>query len=142
MENIDPRRGSYRTHDVRVIHSNFEVTPAPYVKTDMSLLLKWYEKNKKKIHPLVLATIFHHKFEKIHPFFDGNGRTGRMILNYILLRNNYPPLVIHKKFKMKYLGAMRVADLSGLEETDKKKYQKLIGFVAQEMVETYWGIFL
>ncbi len=142
MENIDIRTGSYRTHDVRVIHSNFEATPAPYVKTDMGLLLKWYDKNKEKMNPLVLATIFHHKFEKIHPFFDGNGRTGRMVLNYILLRNNYPPLVIHKKFKMKYLEAMRTADLSGLEETDQKKYQRLIDFVAQEMIETYWGIFL
>ncbi len=142
MENIDIRKGSYRNHDVRVIHSNFEATPAPYVRTDMGLLLKWYDKNKEKMNPLVLATIFHHKFEKIHPFFDGNGRTGRMVLNYILIRNNYPPLVIHKKFKMKYLEAMRAADLSGLEETDKKKYQRLIDFVAQEMIETYWGIFL
>lgn len=142
MENIDLRKGSYRTHDVRVIHSNFDATPAPYVKTDMGLLLKWYEKNKMKMNSLVLGIIFHHKFEKIHPFFDGNGRTGRMLLNYILLKNNYPPLVIHKKSRMKYLDAMRTADLSGLEEADKKKYKKLIDFVAKEMVETYWGIFL
>ncbi len=142
MENIDPRKGDYRINDVRVIHSNFEATPAPYVKTDMGLLLKWYDKNKEKMHPLVLATIFHHKFEKIHPFFDGNGRTGRMILNYILLKNNYPPLIIHKKSRMKYLEAMRSADLSELEETDQKKYKKLIDFISQEMVETYWGTFL
>jgi len=96
MENIDARKG-YRTQDVRVIKSNFDATPAPYVKTDMNLLLEWYNKNKKDLHPLVLATVFHHKFEKIHPFMDGNGRTGRMILNYILLKNNYPPLIIHTK---------------------------------------------
>ncbi|MBU1930604.1 Fic family protein, partial [Candidatus Micrarchaeota archaeon] len=70
MENIDSRIG-YRLHDVRVTKTRFKATPAPYVKTDMNLLLKWYFENKDKLHPLVLATIFHHKFEKIHPFMDG-----------------------------------------------------------------------
>ena len=109
MENIDARKG-YRLQDVRVIKANFKATPAPYVKTDMNLLLEWYNKNRKVLHPLVLATIFHHKFEKIHPFMDGNGRTGRMLLNYILLINNYPPLVIHTKIRIEYLKALRMAD--------------------------------
>ena len=69
MDNIDARKG-YRTTDVRVIRSNFDAAPAPYVKTDMNLLLKWYEENKEKLHPLVLAAVFHHKFEKIHPFIQ------------------------------------------------------------------------
>ena len=69
LDNIDKRIG-YRTKDVHVIKANFKSTPAPYVKTDMDLLLKWYQENKEKLHPLVLAQIFHHKFEKIHPFMD------------------------------------------------------------------------
>ncbi|MBI1972463.1 Fic family protein [Candidatus Woesearchaeota archaeon] len=141
MENIDPRSG-YRTTDVRVIKANFEASPAPYVKIDMDLLLQWLEKNKNKLHPLVLATIFHHKFEKIHPFMDGNGRTGRMILNYILLKNKYPPIVIRTKKRAEYVQALREADTVGLLEIKKERYQKLIAYMAAEMNENYWNIFL
>ena len=141
MENIDARKG-YRTTDVRVIKSNFKATPAPYVKTDMDLLLRWHNKNKCNFHPLVLATIFHHKFEKIHPFMDGNGRTGRMIMNYILIQNGYPPIIIHKKTRSEYLEALREADKSDLTKALKEDYFSLAQFVADEMVDSYWGLFL
>ncbi len=141
VENIDVRTG-YRTSDVRVIRANFKATPAPYVKTDMDLLLKWYEQNKKILHPLVLATICHHKFEKIHPFMDGNGRTGRMLFDTVLINNNYPPIIVHKKKRDKYLQALRTADPSDLSKANKEHYQKLIDFMAEEMTETYWNIFL
>lgn len=140
MENIDPRIG-YRTTDVRVIKSNFEATPAPYVKTDMELLLKWCEE-QKDLHPLVLAAIFHHKFEKIHPFMDGNGRTGRMLLNFILMKNNYPPLIIHKKSRINYLNALNKADNSNLKEKNINDYFDLIQFISNEMIDGYWNIFL
>jgi len=141
MENIDVRKG-YRTTNVRVIRSNFDATPAPYVKTDMDLLLKWYNKNKDKLHPLVLATIFHHKFEKIHPFMDGNGRTGRMLLNYVLMINNYPPLIIHKKTRTEYLSALREADNSSPKKAERGDYLPLVQFNASEITDTYWSIFL
>lgn len=141
MENIDARKG-YRTENVRVIRSNFEATPAPYVKTDMDLLLKWYNSNKNKLHSLVLATIFHHKFEKIHPFMDGNGRTGRMLLNYILLTNNYPPLIIRKKTRKEYLETLRKADKSKPSENKIEDYSDLVRFNANEMIDSYWNIFL
>ena len=141
LKNIDPRIG-YRTQDVRVIKANFKATPTPYVKTDMDLLLEWYEKNRNKLHPLVLAIIFHHKFEKIHPFFDGNGRTGRMLMNYILIQNNYPPIVIHTKLKTSYLQALRKADNSNLTKNEKEDYDKIIEFIVDEMSNTYWNIFL
>jgi len=141
MENIDPRRG-YRKEDVHVFRAHFEATPFPYVLTDMNLLLKWYNENKKKLHPIVLATIFHHKFEKIHPFMDGNGRTGRMLLNYILLNNNYPPLVVHKKTRAEYLEALKKADKSSLTKFLKEDYFSLVQFIADEMIISYWNIFL
>ncbi|HLD37210.1 MAG TPA: Fic family protein [Candidatus Nanoarchaeia archaeon] len=141
MENIDARKG-YRTADVRVLRSNFDATPAPFVKTDMDLLLKWHQENKSRLHPLVLATIFHHKFEKIHPFMDGNGRTGRMLLNYILSKNGYPPTIIHKKTRKEYLEAMRIADKSGLKGCEIKDYFELVQFNADEFTESYWSIFL
>ncbi len=141
MSNIDTRIG-YRTQDVRVIRAGFKATPVPYVKTDMDLLLRWYNQNQKKLHPLVLATIFHHKFEKIHPFMDGNGRAGRMLLNLILINNNYPPLIIRKKNRQKYLVALRKADKSSLTKTEKDNYLELVQFTADEMTDSYWNIFL
>ena len=77
LKNIDERTG-YRTHDIRVKLSRFKAAPWPYIKADMKLLLEWYKKNQR-LHPLVLASAFHHKFEKIHPFADGNGRTRRCL---------------------------------------------------------------
>lgn len=141
MNNIDARVG-YRTSDVRVIKANFKATPAPYVKIDMKLLIEWYNKNKEILHPLVLGTVFHHKFEKIHPFMDGNGRTGRMIFNYILIKHKYPPLIIHKKTRKEYLDSLRKADNSNLTIIKKEDYQKLINYTNNEMIDTYWNIFL
>ncbi|MFQ5621650.1 MAG: Fic family protein, partial [Candidatus Nanoarchaeia archaeon] len=98
MERIDPRVG-YRTADVHVFRARFEATPTHYVKADMSLLMKWYKKFSSKLHPFVLATLFHHKFEKVHPFFDGNGRTGRMVMNSIILAHKYPPFIVQNKHR-------------------------------------------
>lgn len=141
MENIDSRTG-YRTTDVRVIKANFKAAPAPYVKTDMSLLLQWYDEHKIKLNPLVLAAIFHHKFEKIHPFLDGNGRTGRMLLNYILLKKEYPPVVIRITERKEYLQGLRIADESNVIKISKEHYENLVLFVANQMIESYWNIFL
>jgi Fic family protein len=139
--NIDERKG-YRATDIRVIKSNFDASPGKYVKTDMDLLLKWFNESKDKIHTSVLAVVFHHKFEKIHPFMDGNGRTGRMIMNLILLKNNFPPTIIHKKMREEYLQAMRKADESDLWKLDEAKYSDLINYAIDEFIQTYWGIFL
>jgi len=141
MENIDKRIG-YRKEDIRVFKSHFDATPGPYVLVDMKLLLKWYNENKDLLHPLVLAAIFHHKFEKIHPFMDGNGRTGRMIMNHILMRSEHPPLILHKRSREEYLDALRNADDSDLTKSSMKDYSKLAQFAANELVNSYWGVFL
>ena len=138
--NIDQRKG-YRTKDVLVKGSGFSSTPWQFISGDIAELIKWYGKNKN-LHPLVLATIFHHKFEKIHPFFDGNGRTGRMLMNFILLKNNYPPLIIRKKFRTDYLDSLSAADNENIFSKEIKQYKKLISFVVSEFINNYWNIFL
>jgi len=140
LKNIDVRVG-YRTADIRVFKSNFDASPGIYVKSDMDLLLKWYADHKKKLHPFVLATIFHHKFEKIHPFMDGNGRTGRMLMNYVLMSAGYPPIVIYKKNRDAYLDALGSADKINITKTDLS-YKKLVGYVTNEASESYWNLFL
>ncbi|MBU1030876.1 MAG: Fic family protein [Nanoarchaeota archaeon] len=141
LENIDIRTG-YRTEEVRVFKMNFKSTPGKYVKADMNILINWYKENEHKLHPLVLATMFHHKFEKIHPFMDGNGRTGRMLMNFILLKNNYPPIIIRKKNRTEYLNKLNKADECGLDKTKKEYYEDLIEFTSFEMKDNYWNIFL
>jgi len=133
LKGIDERKG-YRTQDVRVFRMNFKSTPAPYVLTDMNLLIKWY--NQNKIHPLVLAGLFHHKFEKIHPFMDGNGRTGRMLMNHILMSMGYPPLIIRNRQRQDYIRKLNKAD------NNTENYKELVEFMAKEMTESYWNIFL
>ena len=140
LDKIDERKG-YRNTDIRVVRSNFDASPGKYVKTDMELLLKWFNENQNKLHPIVLAVIFHHKFEKIHPFMDGNGRTGRMIMNYILLKSNLPPTIIHKKTRKEYLESMREADECDLWKISEK-YNDLIDYGIEEFLGTYWNIFL
>ena len=140
LSNIDVRLG-FRHDEIRVIGAGFKSTPYPYIKTDIKILIEWYNKNKN-LHPLVLASIFHHKFETIHPFYDGNGRTGRMIMNHILLKNDFPPIIIRKKTRTEYLEGLKKADKSGLTQTDPKYYKELIDYTANELVTNYWNNFI
>ncbi len=85
------------------------------VPAKMQELMDWYHDEKNSLHPITLASIFHHKFVLIHPFDDGNGRISRLMMNYILLRLGYPPIVIKSMDKIKYLNALRLADVGDNE---------------------------
>lgn len=76
-------------------------------------LIEWYrwEKEKWEIHPVILATEFHYRFIRIHPFDDGNGRTARILMNFILLSYGYPPAIVKTEEKSEYLYALRQADI-------------------------------
>ncbi len=112
---------------------NLKTTPPEKVEKEMNKLFGWYEENKDKIHPLRLATEFHARFEAIHPFEDGNGRTGRIILNAILLEYGYPPLIIRK--------TVRVAYFSSLEAFDKGYKGKLERFLLDKIKKTFNNFF-
>jgi Fic family protein len=73
---------------------------------------------------------------------DGNGRTGRMILNYILLNNHYPPLIIRKKNRIAYLEKLHKGDKSELTKNSTEDYTSIITFNAQELTDNYWNLFL
>ncbi len=103
--------GKYRTVQVYVGNS---IPPKPQdVSNEMARLLRWYSTNKRKLHPLVLASYFHTEFEKIHPFVDGNGRVGRLLMNFILHKNNYPMINIPKKKKFKYYQVLQEMHQTG-----------------------------
>ena len=72
----------------------------------MKELIKFYQKNKN-MNPVELAARLHYKFEKIHPFGDGNGRVGRIIMNFILWSKNYPMIIIEYKKRKSYYNALK-----------------------------------
>ncbi len=111
---------------------NVKTTPPEKVEQDMQDLLKWYNQNKD-LHPLQLAAQFHGKFEKIHPFEDGNGRTGRLLINIILMNHGYPPLIIRKTQRVRYFHA--------LEAFDNKHPDNLYYFLIGKYKDTYEKFF-
>ncbi len=98
--------GQYKTHQNSVRGSNFETTPPTLVMTDMENYFKEYSKLKKELHPLELAAWAHWKLVRIHPFQDGNGRTARIIMNYVLHKNSYAMIDIKTKEKQQYFNAL------------------------------------
>jgi Fic family protein/DNA-binding XRE family transcriptional regulator len=81
--------GKYRTLQVMIKGSKY-TPPQPFlVAKQMEDLFIWYETNKRKLHPVILAAEMSEKMVTIHPFIDGNGRTSRLLMNLILLKNGY-----------------------------------------------------
>jgi len=81
--------------------------PSDQVTKLLNELIKWYNKNRNKYPALVLAAVVHNHFETIHPFRDGNGRVGRLLLNNILLKHNLPPVNIELKNRIEYYNALQ-----------------------------------
>jgi len=81
--------------------------PATEIVKLLKEIIKWYNKNKKRYPPIVLAVVIHNQFENIHPFQDGNGRVGRLLLNNILLKHNLPPVNIELKNRREYYNALQ-----------------------------------
>lgn len=110
-EDLIPQSGKYRRVQVFI---GRDIPPRlPEVPKQMATLLRWYSINKKKLHPLVLASHFHTEFERIHPFVDGNGRVGRLLMNFILYKNKYPMINIPKKGKFQYYEVLQNAQHKG-----------------------------
>jgi len=99
--------GEYRTNNVRIAGSAFQPASADLIEQRIDYLIKEYsDKLKRKIHPVEVASIFHQKFEEIHPFQDGNGRAGREILNFMLQKNGFSPIYIPPGERSKYLDSL------------------------------------
>lgn len=81
--------------------------PQSRIKGLLKELIGWYNKNKDKYPALVLAVVVHNQFENIHPFLDGNGRVGRILLNNILIKNNLAPVNIVFKNRGEYYSTLQ-----------------------------------
>lgn len=110
---LEDQIGKYRTLQVYIRGTKWLPPKPKDVSKEMASLLSWYSKKKKKLHPIILASYFHSAFETIHPFVDGNGRVGRLLMNLILHKHKYPMINIPHKEKYKYYKALEVSQLKG-----------------------------
>ena len=92
------------TKDGKILH---EGAPATRINFLLKELIEWYNKNKEKYPALILGAVVHNQFENIHPFADGNGRVGRILLNNILIKHKLPPINITLKNQFEYYDSLQ-----------------------------------
>ena len=125
--------GKYRSVNVMITGSDHTPPDASEVSVKMHNFMQWIKNNQKKLHPIELAALIHHKMVYIHPFIDGNGRTARLVMNLLLMHEGYPLVVILKNDRRKYYRA--------LSQADDDIYQPLVRLIAQA-VERSLNIYL
>ena len=127
----EERPGKYKKHDY--VTGILEVGSTPdKVEEDIKSLIDEVNSIRSNNPETIIkeAVYFHNVFENIHPFADGNGRVGRTLLNYILMINDLPPLIIYDEDKEAYYKA--------LEKYDKEEdINIMIEFIKYEMVKTW-----
>jgi len=107
--------GNFRKQDVQPYLGKTEYALWPDISDEISCLIKWYNKEKKTMNSVELSARFHRRFELIHPFIDGNGRVGRLLMIFILYRNSYPMLNVKPKEKLTYINKIESSYLKNDE---------------------------
>ena len=123
-------RGKFKQSNNEIPGAGFETTPYYLVEEKLTELIKKY--NGNKVDNLVTkVSHFHADFEKIHPFIDGNGRTGRLLLNLELMKNGYPITVIQNEEREEYYTALETAQA-------KADYRLLTDFIEKSIENIFW----
>ena len=115
---------------VENIVNNQSTVPPDQVEWALEDMLQSYKETKKKKYPFELAFDFHLRYEYIHPFIDANGRTGRLIMNKILMDHGYFPIIVYTANSKAYFNAIA----KGLEKQSKRKYYQ---FMLEQTKKTY-----
>ena len=119
--------GRIRFFDVKIEGSKHVPPPNEEVKKHLWNMYKWYSANKNQLHPFELATMIHAKLTWIHPFEDGNGRTSRTIMNWILMKNGYPMFFIPFERREEYYMT--------LEEADKENFKEYVARMLRLIID-------
>lgn len=125
---LGERPGQYKLHDYVTGRNEIGASPED-VAIEMNELLS--ELHDVPVnHVLMAAAYFHAKFENIHPFADGNGRTGRLAMNYFLVCHDHPPIIIHEEDRKDYYDALEAWD-------ERQQLETLFGFLREQTVKTW-----
>ena len=109
-QQIDAEKaGHYRNVKVYISGSRYAVAAVSKIPSEMQKLVKWYNDNEKKLHPIELAATLHQHFVFIHPFVDGNGRVARLLMNLALLRNGFTIAIIPAILRHEYIYSLETA---------------------------------
>lgn len=125
--------GRYRNGMVRIIGANFTPPNAAKISDLMQEYVAFVRNNPLKCSAIEMAAFMHHRFVWIHPFFDGNGRTIRLLMNLFLMQQGFPPAIILRNDRKKYYDA--------LNQANSGKYEKLLLLICQA-VERSLDIYL
>jgi Fic family protein len=129
MRDIDKEwAGRYRNSNVIIGGADHMPPEAVEVPQMMQELVDWMRQNRKILHPVELAAVLHHRLVHIHPFFDGNGRTSRLVMNVVLMHAGFPLVVVLKNDRKRYYRT--------LGEADKGNYVPFVRFIAQAVQRT------
>ncbi|MEA1962857.1 MAG: Fic family protein [Patescibacteria group bacterium] len=120
--------GIYRNGDVFISGSDHKPPSGFEVPGEMEKLIKWIKKEKNNYHIVELSAILHHKLVAIHPFWDGNGRASRIIMNILIMNAGYPMAIILKNDRRRYYRV--------LSEADNGDYKNLCEFLAQSAIRS------
>lgn len=128
----DQEAGKYRHQNVVI--AGVSTTPADFLHlhAEMGALIDWHRQAGAS-HPIERAAELHTRFVKIHPFIDGNGRTGRLLLNFELMKDGYPPAIVRKEDRLAYYDALDNACVSG----DYGDITRLVAESVQRSLNTY-----
>lgn len=115
--------GQFRQGAVSIRGSLLQPPPAREVPGLIDQWLAWLDSEGRGYPPVVRAAIAHHGFLAVHPFLDGNGRTARLLLHLMLMRDGYPPALLLKEWRLGYLEA--------LAQADQGRYNPLINLIGR-----------
>ncbi|MFW0736097.1 Fic family protein [Flavobacterium sp. T12S277] len=130
--------GRYRKVQV-MIKGSSHMPPQPFmVAKEMEDYFIWYEINKNKLHPIILAAEMHERLVTVHPFIDGNGRTARLVMNLILMQKGYLIANIKGDYenRMQYYQSLETAQT----KKDKEDFLFFIAKIEKESLERYISI--
>jgi len=139
LRSIDSENaGRYRRVQVMITGSK-HVPPAPYlVAVQMEAFFAWYKNAEHELHPVILAAEAHERLVTIHPFIDGNGRTSRLLMNLILLRNGF--VIANIKGDLQSRKAYYKALETAQAEESKSEFINLVLDQEIEALERYLKI--
>lgn len=122
-------QGKYRDSEVRIGGSDWKPPAANEVPALMKRIVLEYRQSKRTLHPVELVTWLHNRLVQVHPFTDGNGRTARLVMNWVLLGKKFPPVIINVKNKEEYYSVIEAAD-----KGDQKPFAL---FLSRQLLEQY-----